>query len=170
MTMPKAARAFLLLALIGTTLGCDRITKHIARTSLAGAPIRSLFGDSVRLEYAENTGGFLSIGTNLEPQYRAAIFTIGTGLILIFVLLTAIRLRGHRWHFVGACLAFAGGASNLADRMLHGSVVDFMNVGVGEHFRTGIFNVADVAIFLGIFLLMFPLSQRAAANARNVSE
>ena len=157
--MTKAVSSLLLLTLIVTTVGCDRVTKHIATESLAGMPGRSLFGDIVRLEYAENTGGFLSIGASLVPRVRTAIFTIGTGLILMVVLVAAITLRQRPWHLVGACLAFAGGMSNLVDRITHGTVVDFLNVGLGDHLRTGIFNVADVAVFLGICILMFSVSQ-----------
>ena len=49
--------------------------------------------------------------------------------------------------------AFAGGAANLINRLPDGTVVDFINVGVGP-VRTGIFNVADIAITLGVGLLM----------------
>jgi signal peptidase II len=118
-----------------------------------------LFGDIVRLEYAENTAGFLSIGANLGPRVRTAIFTIGTGLILMVVLIGAITLRQRAWHLGGACLAFAGGVSNLGDRIMHGAVVDFLNIGFGDHLRTGIFNVADVAVVLGICIVMFQMSQ-----------
>jgi signal peptidase II len=46
-----------------------------------------------------------------------------------------------------------GGISNLLDRAaLGGYVVDFLNVGWGG-FRSGIFNMADVAIALGLLLL-----------------
>ena len=53
----------------------------------------------------------------------------------------------------GACLVLAGGASNWVDRLARGSVVDFMNVGVGP-LRTGVFNVADVAIMIGVSMLV----------------
>jgi signal peptidase II len=162
--MTSVARSFLLLALILTTVGCDRVTKRIATASLAGMPVRSLLGDTVRLEYAENTGGFLSIGANLWPGLRTVIFTIGTGLILMAGLIAAFKLRWRRWHLVGGCLAFAGGASNWLDRVRHGAVVDFLNVGLGDHLRTGIFNVADVAILLGICILMVP--SKCAVHAR----
>jgi signal peptidase II len=159
MTTTKAASSLLLFTLIVATVGCDRISKHIATESLTGTPTRSLFGDLVRLEYAENTGGFMSIGANLGPRVRTAIFTIGTGLILMVVLIAAITLRQRPWHLVGACLAFAGGVSNLVDRILHGAVVDFLNIGFGEHLRTGIFNVADAAVVLGVFIMIYQMSQ-----------
>jgi len=50
-------------------------------------------------------------------------------------------------------LFVAGGASNWIDRVARGSVVDFLNVGVGP-VRTGIFNVADVAIMLGAAVML----------------
>ena len=156
--MSKVGRTVALLALVATTFGCDRVTKHIAATSLEGAPSRSFFADTVRLEYAENTGGFLSLGADLPPAVRTAIFTIGTGLILIGSLLAAIKLRLTGWPLVGLSLWCAGGASNWIDRVARGSVVDFLNIGIGT-LRTGIFNVADVAVMLGVCILLFTYQQ-----------
>jgi lipoprotein signal peptidase len=52
-------------------------------------------------------------------------------------------------------LFVAGGIGNLMDRIFHGgSVADFLNVGVGP-LRTGIFNIADVAIMGGVLVLIF---------------
>ena len=152
--MPKAGRTLLLLALMVTTIGCDRVTKHIARTSLEGAPGLSFLADTVRLQYAENTGGFLSLGANLHPPMRTAIFTLGTGLILALTLTAAIKLHWTAWQLGALTLMFAGGASNLVDRVAHGTVIDFLNVGVGT-LRTGIFNVADMAVLFGGCLLLF---------------
>jgi lipoprotein signal peptidase len=50
-------RVALLIAVVAT-IGCDRVTKHIATVALAGAPVRSYLADTIRLEYTENTGGF----------------------------------------------------------------------------------------------------------------
>ena len=147
-------RTLALLALVVATIGCDRVTKHTAMTSLEGKPSRSFFADTVRLEYAENRGGFLSLGANLPPAIRTVIFTIGTGLILVGTLIAAIKLRFTGWQFSGLSLMWAGGASNWVDRILRDSVVDFLNVGVGS-LRTGVFNVADVAVMLGACILAF---------------
>lgn len=51
----------------------------------------------------------------------------------------------RRW---AAILFISGGASNWLDRATRGSVVDFMNLGIGT-LRTGIFNAADVSILTG---------------------
>ena len=144
------------LALLGaltTSISCDRVTKHVAATTLAGAPSRSFLADTVRLEYVENTGGFLSVGSDLPPAVRTGIFTVGVGLMLLAVIAAAIRLRLNAWQRIGLALFVVGGASNWIDRVLHGSVIDFMNVGVGA-LRTGIFNVADVYITVGAAIVV----------------
>jgi signal peptidase II len=147
------------LLLVGT-IGCDRVTKRMAVQTLAGGPGRSFLGDTVRLGYAENPGGFLSLGTALPRAPRIAVFVVATGAILAAAALAMFRgaLRGGA--LVGATLFLAGGASNWIDRVLHGSVVDFLNLGIGP-LRTGIFNVADVAIMAGLLVLVFGARNRA---------
>jgi hypothetical protein len=39
------------LIAIGATIGCDRVTKHVAATTLSEAPGRSFLGDTFRLEW-----------------------------------------------------------------------------------------------------------------------
>ena len=155
----KTIRSLLLLVLIAGTVGCDRVTKHLAQTWLEGTPVQHLLSDTVRLEYAENVGGFLSLGANWSPDFRTAVFCIGTALLLSSLVITAIRFRRRTLYVVGAALATAGGASNLFDRIMQHAVIDFLNVGLGDHLRTGIFNVADIAILLGTCIMMLSLSR-----------
>jgi len=148
----KAGRLALVL-LVVSTIGCDRVTKHIAATTLAGTPARSFMADTVRLQYAENAGGFLSLGADLDPAARMAVFTVGSGLMLLVLVGAAIHGRWRGWPLLALSLYAAGSASNLLDRIVRGSVIDFLNVGVGP-VRTGIFNVADMAIMLGMLMLV----------------
>jgi signal peptidase II len=150
----KIATRLALIFVIAATIGCDRVTKHLATATLAGTPPRSFLADSVRLDYVENTGGFLSLGATLPPALRTVLFTTCTGALLFVLAGAAIRLRWRGWSLFGVTLLVAGGSSNWADRLAHGgSVVDFLNIGLGP-LRTGIFNVADVAIMLGMALLL----------------
>src|SRR5262245_17195986 len=151
--MKKHWAAVPLLLLVVATIGCDRVTKHVAATALVGSPGLTFFGDTIRLEYAENTGAFLGLGADWHPAVRLALFTIGNGLVLLLVMVLAIRRPWSPASLVGLALLLAGGVSNLVDRALHGSVVDFVNVGIGP-LRTGIFNVADVAIMAGVALVL----------------
>jgi signal peptidase II len=144
-----------MLAMLGvvlSTIGCDRVTKEIAARHLAGRPRLSIAADSVRLEYAENRGGFLSLGSELPEPVRTGIFSIGTGVFLAWLGVWAWRRVLAGGWALGAVLLWAGGVANLADRVARGSVVDFLNLGVGS-LRTGIFNAADVAITVGVVLV-----------------
>jgi len=142
-----SGRLVLIGAVLGT-IGCDRVTKHVAATTLAGAPGRAYFAETVWLGYVENSGGVLSLGADLPPGARKVIFTVGTGMMLLALTVIAIRGGLNGWPALGLALFIAGGASNWIDRVVRGSVVDFLNVGIGS-VRTGVFNVADVAIMIG---------------------
>jgi len=77
-------------------------------------------------------------------------------VILLFLLAYALLARDGRPTFIFAlALILAGGSSNLIDRFFNdGYVVDFINLGAGQ-IRTGIFNVADIAITVGVLMLVF---------------
>jgi signal peptidase II len=151
--MIRTTRLLLLVAVLGT-IGCDRVTKHLATAALTDVPVQSYLADTVRLEYAENTGAFLGLGAEWPAPLRTAVLGVGNGVLLLAMAIAAIRVRWSRAALLGLTLFIAGGASNLADRVACGYVVDFMNVGVGR-VRTGIFNIADVAILLGAALVAF---------------
>lgn len=148
----RLSARMLLLVAVTTTIGCDRVTKHAATLMLADAPGRSYLADTLRLEYTENPGGFLGLGGELPPLVRTLVLTVGTGVMLLTLAWFAVRYRLRGWTLIGAGLFLAGGASNWIDRLIRGSVVDFLNVGIGP-VRTGIFNVADVAIMAGAILV-----------------
>jgi signal peptidase II len=152
-TARSASRLVLVIALLGT-IGCDRITKHLATNALSGMPSRSYLAETVWLGYVENRGGFLSVGASLPPGVRTVIFTGGTALMLVGVTVLAIRHRWRGWPAIGLALFVGGGISNWLDRVVRGSVVDFLNVGIGP-VRTGVFNVADMAITLGAVIVVF---------------
>ena len=151
--MKTFRRAALLCLLLAATAGCDRVTKHYALTTLAGTPAQSYLGDTIRLDYHENAGGFLSAGATWHPATRTVVFQIANGVFLFGTLILAIRYQWSRLAAAGLILFVAGGLSNLIDRVAMGTVIDFLNIGIGP-VRTGIFNVADVAIMAGVVLLL----------------
>jgi len=54
---------------------------------------------------------------------------------------------------VGISFVLGGGIGNMYDRIVHGSVTDFMHIDF-IIFQTGIFNMADVSIMMGMFLIL----------------
>lgn len=116
-------------------------------------PGKSYLAGMVRLEYAQNPGGFLSIGDKLSPRIRVALFTI-----IDFVFLGIVACLITRWWnmrlmlFFGLLLLLAGGLGNLVDRVTHhGIVTDFLVLGIWP-IQTGIINVADMALTAGAII------------------
>lgn len=92
-----------------------------------------------------------------------------SGLVgVLLLILTAYLLLNrdlHRLELVAGALIIGGGTSNLLDRLLNnGAVVDFLNVGIGP-LRTGIFNVADMTIMLGVAVWLLIKREPARGGA-----
>jgi signal peptidase II len=151
--------AAILLVLVGTA-GCDQATKHLARTELGQMGSITLPGRFIEFTLAENHGAFLSLGASLPEAVRIAL-TVGVSLGLAFLLAYLIRApRLRSLSFLGLALIWAGGVSNLIDRFIrHGAVTDFMVVRAGP-LHTGIFNLADFALVVGMLMLAASLKAR----------
>jgi signal peptidase II len=152
--MNLANRAFLVLPVAVTVIGLDQGTKKIAEVALKGEPAISYWGNLFRFEYAENTGAFLSLGANLPDWERYLLLTVFSSLILVGLgIYVFLAKEIKNADLCGYTLILGGGISNMIDRFLEGAVIDFMNMGIGS-LRTGIFNVADMAIMAGLFVIL----------------
>ncbi len=163
MNRTQSAPVWWLIGLVlVASVGCDQFTKRVAQNHLKGQPVASYWGDTFRLQYAENPGAFLGLGQDLPGGVRRTLL-VGVNLA-IATALAAVMVVGRRmgpWRLSACALLLAGAIGNLIDRVQHdGLVIDFMNLGVGP-LRSGIFNVADVAISVGAVAL-------ALCSSRNV--
>ncbi len=150
----KLNQTVIVLLLVFSCIGCDQSTKWIAKTRLPKFQTISLAGDLARLQYAENPGAFLSLGASLPENWRRTLFTTGAGALLLALLVYILFVsQGGACSQMALSLVCGGGLSNFYDRFAHGGcLVNFLKVGIGP-LRTGIFNVADMAILLGIVVL-----------------
>lgn len=138
-------------------IGCDRITKDLAKEHLMYQAPTSYFHDTFRFHYIENTGAFFGMGADIPQPFNFILLSVIplamlTGLF-IYVLLK-MRDLGIA-ELLAFSLIFSGGLGNIIDRIMFESrVTDFLNVGIGS-LRTGIFNVADMCVTGGVILLLF---------------
>jgi signal peptidase II len=168
--MSRLKRLFVLLVVVLAVITFDQATKSLAQRSLAGEPAREYLGGAVRLEYAENVGSFLSLGASLPAETRFWIFTVFSAFMVLGLALYALRASEQTplLVYLGISLVIAGGVGNLIDRLTHGGrVVDFMQLRAGP-LRTGVFNVADVALMVGIGLVLLAMVRGdGESGARN---
>jgi signal peptidase II len=150
----RRARIVPFLAIALFCVGCDHAVKIAAESLLEARPPVELAGGIVRFELAYNGGAFLSLGSGLPLAVRNAIFGVGVPLGVVLVSLLALRDSTLRMPtLVALALLAGGGIANGIDRLMSGGyVTDFVSIGFGP-LRTGIFNVADVAVMAGAIAL-----------------
>lgn len=151
-------RTAFILFILFLTVGCDQLTKFIAEKYLDHAPASDYLGGFFRLELVQNPGAFLSLGAKLSDSMRFWILTVAVAFSLVAIAVLLTRKRSTLTFTTGFSLVLGGGIGNLIDRIEHGSVTDFLNIGIGS-LRTGIFNIADVAIMVGIGFVALDLFQ-----------
>ena len=148
-------------------IGCDRMTKDIAKARLMNQEPISWFHDSFRLEYVENTGAALSLGDSLSKSASFWLLSILPLACLMALFVYAVgRSRDIPLpRLICLCLIFAGGMGNIIDRIVFDRhVTDFMNIGISS-LRSGIFNFADVYITAGVLAFLF-ISFRTAKESK----
>jgi len=139
----------------------DRITKIMAIDFLKGKETISLFYNTIVFKYTENTGAFLSVGSDFPDGLKYIVFIILPVIICLYGLYyCAFKLTDKKMVIIIVSI-IGGGLGNLVDRLFNDfRVVDFINFGIGT-LRTGILNVADMSVTFGvIFLAIYSLKKR----------
>ncbi|HVR29828.1 MAG TPA: signal peptidase II [Thermoanaerobaculia bacterium] len=131
----------------------DQWTKHLAENALAGRPPLTVVPGFLDLVLVENTGvafGLFAAGSSsLGVLALTLLGLVALGLVLYYFWRTP---ENNRVVLFSLALILGGAIGNLVDRVMSGSVTDFIDVYVGTH-HWPTFNAADSAITVGIVLL-----------------
>ena len=148
-------RNLLIIILLITNVCCDQISKYYVRENLEYNAQNSVIGNIVILTKVENTGAFLSLGDNL-PRF----------LYIFLMIILPVAVLGYALYYIlthdnlsklltiGITLILGGGLGNIIDRILYGSVTDFLYFDFWL-FHTGVVNLADITLTTGFFILIF---------------
>lgn len=150
----------------------DILTKAIAEYALVPQRIpHELIGDAVRLTLVYNPGA--AFGLHLGEYSRWIFMVLTIGALFILGRLYRATRDGDLPRTLAISLVCAGAVGNLIDRIRHAQgVVDFIDVGIGDS-RWPTFNVADMAVSVGAFLLAWVLwgeENDAEARVATVTE
>ena len=155
-----------IIAIIFSILLLDQISKQLARIFLQPVHSVSVIGDFFRLTYIENPG--IAFGLRIGNKITFTILSIIAVTIIFYYLLS---LRNHKMLRLAFASILGGAFGNLIDRFLFGRVVDFLDF---EFFdinvpsfqllfmkfsgyqmdRWPVFNVADIAVTVGMALIV----------------
>ncbi|MDB4443422.1 signal peptidase II [Saprospiraceae bacterium] len=153
----KSFRNIIILLIVIANIGCDQISKKIVRESVSPGDRIELINQNFLLMNVENNGAFLSVFSNASPLVKK-ITLLGLPTIMLigvlFYLFSESKLP--KVALIGWSFVIGGGIGNMYDRIKFGSVTDFLFIDLGGIFRTGVFNMADVSIMVGMgFLILF---------------
>ena len=144
---PTRSSATTVLAVAAGVVAIDWVTKAWATVGLDDRPLE--VGGVVTLRLSHNTGVAFGMGDALPGPLVIALTAAVTAVLAV------AALRGAFESGIAAGLILGGAVANLGDRMIGGSVVDFLDVGWWPSF-----NLADVALSVGCaFLVLTSLRQ-----------
>jgi signal peptidase II len=148
-------RAILIILILAATVALDQYSKKVVREKIGEYQAFSYLHNHFVIEKVENTGAFLSLGDSSSKPMRI-IFLDAIPLLLIVGALGYILIKTNinRVTLLAIIFMIGGGIGNIYDRIAHGSVTDFLYINLGGIFHTGVFNVADLFITIGISIVL----------------
>ncbi|MBL7560834.1 signal peptidase II [Olleya sp. YSTF-M6] len=150
-----SSRNILIIGLILLNIVLDQVSKFIVRADVIAGTETEIFGQYFTLHNVENKGAFLGMGSDFSPTLRIALLLVLPIVVLALVLRHIIKDKTmDTMTLVGFCCIIGGGIANVYDRIVYGSVTDFLHIDLGGVFRTGIFNIADVSVMVGMGCLI----------------
>ncbi len=147
--MSRTAGAGLALVLALAVFLTDQFLKSLVEGSMRTGQSIPLVQDVLYLTYVKNSGGAFGI---LGGQI--AVLLAGSAVAIVFVLWVLLADVPTLLTVVGCGLVLGGAAGNLLDRIAEGWVTDFLDLQFWPLQRWPVFNVADVAIVLGVVALL----------------
>ncbi|WP_296382481.1 signal peptidase II [Winogradskyella sp.] len=137
-------------------IAIDQISKVWVRANFEYRETKSLIGDKFIMQYVENKGAFLGMGSDMNPTLKLIFLLILPTLVLGYVIYYIIKTKElDRLSLIAFCCIIGGGIANVFDRIVYGQVTDFFFINLGGIFKTGIFNVADLSVTTGMIMLLF---------------
>ncbi len=138
----------------------DRITKQLIEARVRDWDIIPVIPGLFQIVHTRNTGIAFGLFSEAGSNGGNSVLIVFSFAVMIFVgwmLWTAARTLSEHWTLPAAlALVLGGAAGNLYDRIAFGSVTDFLDFFWGTH-HFPVFNVADSAITIGAFLLLWNL-------------
>ena len=148
-------RIVLVFTLIILNIGCDQVSKNMVREQVEFRSTTEIIGKTFILTNVENSGAFLGMGSDLNPIIKTILLLVLPIAVLLFVLHYLLTKKDiDNLTIIGLSFIVGGGIGNMYDRILYGQVTDFSHIDFGGVFKTGIFNMADVSVMVGMGLIL----------------
>jgi signal peptidase II len=135
----------------------DQLTKALVRSRLPLHASVTVVPGLMDFTHVQNTGAAFGILSSSEFPFKTVLIAAIAVGALVGVARYAASLDRHQLAArVGLALIVGGAAGNLLDRVVAGSVVDFVDV-YWRSYHFWAFNVADSAITVGAGIMIFDM-------------
>jgi signal peptidase II len=152
--MERKKHILIVIITFAINVALDQITKLVAVLYIKGNEPLYLLKKTIMIAYTENSGAFLSMGSNWPVIVKYAVLVIIPIIVCLYGIYYCIVKEKNITKVILLVTIIGGGLSNLIDRFINDfKVVDFLNFGIGS-LRTGILNVADLSVTFGAILFM----------------
>lgn len=144
-----------LLLISAVIIFADRLTKTLVAARIPLGSSIPVIPPFLRISHWLNDGAAFSLFADTASPNAVRWGLIGFSLLAALVVLVFMVRLGHSFTLttVALALVFAGALGNVHDRIVYGSVVDFIEVHIFSYHWPD-FNVADSSIVTGACLLM----------------
>jgi len=157
------------VAIIVAVLILDRVTKLYIQHNFSPLDIVEVIPGIFNIVHAENPGAAFSMLADAPLAVRQAVLVVLSGAVMLTIGVLLFRNREQRENGVtltGLALVLGGALGNFWDRVVTGTVTDFIQVFLGSYEYPS-FNVADSAIFCGAVLLLWDLWHQRKSPRKN---
>ena len=143
---------FLCISPLFVVWGIDQVTKMWAIDFTSLGPVWYKYGGIVM---HHNSGAMLGMFSDLPPLLRiVSLATSGAFLIFVYAIIQFFLSQNLMALRVGLSILLGGILGNVTDRILYGSVIDFLIIGSGKHISPA-FNMADALQWVGYGLIVY---------------
>ena len=140
-----------------TIVAIDQLSKAMVRATLPLHDSRTIISGLVDFTHVRNTGAAFGFLNAVDFPFKTVVIALIATAALIGVGMYAASLAHHQLIArVGLALIIGGAAGNLLDRVIAGSVVDFVDV-YWRNWHFWAFNVADSAITVGVAIMILDM-------------
>ena len=161
MNLTKKSKILYLITLI-LVVGGDLLTKHLVSSSMILGQSHEIINNLFYFTYAHNTGVAWGMFAGKLGLFIVVAIVAAVMMILFFRKTKSDEILTR----FGLVLTFGGMAGNLIDRICLGYVRDFIDVMI-FNYNFPIFNVADMAVVIGVALIIVEIIFEEYIHGKN---
>ena len=155
---------FILIPVAVAVIACDLLTKEYIAEAIAGEGKQSFIAGLINFTYLENNGA----AWNMFAGDRIFLIVVSSVFVLLLCSFYFMERKSGTLFHIGAGLIFGGAIGNLVDRIFIGYVRDFIQFDFWQRFP--VFNVADVALTIGVFFVLLYYVITAFKRGKNAGD